>query len=53
MKELRPQLEKNIELIENYGLYDKTLEHSSCGVGLIANIRGNSSNEIVIKSLEA
>ena len=53
MKELKPQLEKNIELIENYGLYDKTLEHSSCGVGLIANIRGNSSHEIVIISLEA
>ena len=53
MKKLRSQIEKNIQIIENYGLYDKTLEHSSCGVGLIANIKGNSSHEIVEKSLEA
>ena len=53
MKNLSSQIEKNFEKIEKSGLYDKSLEHSACGVGLIANIKGISSHNIVEKSLEA
>ncbi|SCI15017.1 Ferredoxin-dependent glutamate synthase 1 [uncultured Clostridium sp.] len=33
------------------GLYDPTLEKDSCGVGFIANIKGNKSHDIVRKGL--
>ena len=53
MKNLSSEIEKNFKKIEKSGLYDKSLEHSACGVGLIANIKGISSHNIVEKSLEA
>ena len=31
----------------NQGLYDSNNEHDSCGVGVVANIRGNISHEII------
>ena len=33
--------------IEKKGLYIPELEHDSCGVGVVANIRGNISHEII------
>ncbi len=36
---------------EDYGLYDPQFEHDSCGVGLIADIRGRRSHQIVKDSL--
>src|SRR6266705_3933568 len=32
---------------EKQGLYDPANEHDSCGVGFIANIKGEKSNDIV------
>ncbi len=37
---------------ENQGLYDSANEHDACGVGLIANINGEESHDIVLKGLE-
>ena len=34
------------------GLYDPFFEHDSCGVGLVADITGNKSHDIVLKGLE-
>jgi glutamate synthase (NADPH/NADH) large chain len=36
---------------EDYGLYDPQFEHDSCGVGLIADIRGRRSHQIVKDAL--
>lgn len=38
--------------MENQGLYDARFEHDACGVGLIANIKGKKSHQIVTKGLE-
>ena len=35
------------------GLYDPTFEHDACGVGMVANIKGVKSHQIVSKALEA
>ena len=43
----------NFEELKSIGAYDSSMEHDACGVGLIANIRGVSSHDIVKKSLEA
>jgi glutamate synthase (NADPH) large chain len=37
---------------EPQGLYDPRNEHDSCGVGLIANIKGRKSHEVVERGLE-
>jgi len=37
---------------QNQGLYDSRNEHDSCGVGFIANIRGERSNAVVQHGLE-
>src|SRR5476651_1478307 len=34
------------------GLYDPALEHDSCGFGFVADIKGRSSHDIVVKALE-
>ena len=39
------------ELAE-HGLYSPHLEHDSCGVGVVANIKGGQSHEIITESLE-
>jgi glutamate synthase (NADPH/NADH) large chain len=36
---------------ERQGLYDPALEHDACGVGFVANIRGEKSHEIVQKGI--
>ncbi|SVD96848.1 uncharacterized protein METZ01_LOCUS449702, partial [marine metagenome] len=35
------------------GLYDPIFEHDACGVGMVANIKGIRSHQIVGKGLEA
>ena len=37
---------------EPFGLYRPEFEHSACGVGVVANIRGVKSNEVVRNGLE-
>ena len=37
---------------QNQGLYDKSYEHDSCGIGFVANIKGKKTNEIVKRGLE-
>jgi glutamate synthase (NADPH) large chain len=37
---------------ERYGLYDPALEHDACGVGFVANIKGDKSRDIVEQGLE-
>ena len=39
------------ELAE-HGLYSPHLEHDSCGVGVVANIKGGQSHEIITESLQ-
>src|SRR4051794_6400354 len=34
------------------GLYDPSFEHDSCGIGLIADIRGRASHPIVSDALQ-
>ncbi|MBZ5647402.1 MAG: glutamate synthase large subunit [Acidobacteriia bacterium] len=34
------------------GLYDPSREHDACGVGLVANIRGQRSHDVVRKGIE-
>ena len=37
--------------IEKQGLYDPAHEHDACGVGFVANIRGEKSHEVVSKGI--
>jgi len=34
------------------GMYDPTNEHENCGIGFVANIKGNKSNDIIRRGLE-
>ena len=34
------------------GLYDPRNEHDSCGVGFVANIRGEKSHDIIAQGLQ-
>ena len=38
---------------EKQGLYDPRFEHDACGVGLVADIKGRKSHDIITKGLEA
>ncbi len=40
------------KLLKNY-VYDELDEHSSCGVGLIASLKGNSTREVVEMGIQA
>ena len=37
---------------KNQGLYDSSKEHDSCGIGFIANIRGNKEHSIILDGLK-
>ena len=37
---------------EQNGLYDATNEHDACGVGMVVNIHGNKSHELVDSALK-
>ena len=43
---------KDLKRPKAQGLYDPSFEHDSCGVGLVANIKGVKSHEIVQQGLE-
>ena len=34
------------------GMYDKSYEHDACGVGMVVNIHGNKSHELVDSALK-
>ena len=38
--------------LSHYGLYSPELEHDSCGVGVVANITGERSHQIIEESLQ-
>ena len=38
--------------LAQYGLYSPHHEHDSCGVGVVANIKGGQSHEIITESLQ-
>ncbi|PKN69978.1 MAG: glutamate synthase large subunit [Deltaproteobacteria bacterium HGW-Deltaproteobacteria-12] len=39
-------------LPKQQGLYNSTYEHDSCGIGFVAHIKGNPSNEIIKRGIE-
>ena len=39
--------------MKKQGLYDPVFEHDACGVGLVANIKGIKSHNIISRGLEA
>lgn len=41
----------NIESYQRQGMYDPSNEHDACGVGLLVNIHGAKSHDIVDKGL--
>ena len=38
--------------LRKQGLYDPRFEHDACGVGFVANIKGEKSHDIVLKGLQ-
>ena len=38
--------------LENFGLYQKSFEHDSCGVGFVASVNGEESHQIVLDGIE-
>jgi glutamate synthase (NADPH/NADH) large chain len=42
----------DLPVLEKQGLYDPQFEHSACGVGMVANIDGTQSHEIIRQGLE-
>src|SRR5438876_10536586 len=51
----RPRLRMNMAaeagLPPAQGLYDPALEHDSCGFGVVVDIKGRPSHDIVVKAL--
>jgi len=41
-----------MERIAKAGLYDSAYEHDACGIGFVANIKGNRSHDIIQRGLE-
>ena len=41
-----------MDLPEKQGLYDPRNEHDSCGVGFVANIKGQKSHDIIVKGIQ-
>ncbi len=37
---------------QNQGLYDRSYEHDSCGIGFVAHIKGKKTNDILKRGLE-
>jgi glutamate synthase (NADPH) large chain len=38
-------------MVNNQGLYDPSFEHDACGIGFVANIKGNKSHQIISDGL--
>src|SRR6516164_133358 len=34
------------------GLYDPSFEHDACGIGFVANIKGQKSHDIIVKGIQ-
>ena len=34
------------------GLYDPQLEHDACGIGFVANVKGQKSHDIIVKGIQ-
>ncbi len=47
------KIKENFKMLKNMGSYDPNFERDACGVGLVANIKGVKSHEIIKKSLTA
>ena len=41
-----------LQELAQFGLYDVTQEHDACGVGMVANIKGEKTHAIVTESLQ-
>ncbi len=46
--------EKNVSsgLPPAQGLYDPSFEHDACGIGFVANIKGQKSHDIIVKGIQ-
>ena len=42
----------NLSRISKRGLYNPDNEHDSCGVGVVANINGSKSHDVIKQGLE-
>ena len=42
---------KEISVSDNKGLYDARYEHDACGIGFVANIKGNKSHQHIADAL--
>ena len=42
----------NLPRLTKQGLYDPSMEHDACGVGLVASVKGERSHRIVEQGLE-
>ena len=42
----------DLKPLTKQGLYDPSQEHDACGVGLVANIDGRKSHEIIEQGIE-
>ncbi|MDR1083128.1 MAG: glutamate synthase subunit alpha, partial [Coriobacteriales bacterium] len=40
------------ELIPNRGLYEKTFEHDACGIGMLVDIKGRASHQLVTDAID-
>lgn len=49
---MKNNLFNNMKMSERTGLYDASNEHDACGVGMIVNIHGNKSHELVDSALK-
>ena len=45
-------MKNNVNGPASQGLYDPANEHDACGLGIIADIKGRQSNEIIPKALQ-
>ena len=43
---------KHVPNLTKQGLYDPQFEHDACGVGLVANVKGVRSHNIITQGLE-
>ena len=46
-------MKKKMGIPPKQGLYNPVYEHDACGIGFIANIKGEKSNKIVRQALDA
>jgi glutamate synthase domain-containing protein 2/glutamate synthase domain-containing protein 1/glutamate synthase domain-containing protein 3 len=44
--------ENTIGLPKAQGLYDPSQEHDACGIGFVANIKGQKSHDIILKGIQ-